>query len=115
MKPGTPVLTTGLSLSRVEANSLNPISDSPGSGPAVSFARSGITAKWDAKHQSLLELAEACDVPVRWSCRTGVCHTCITGLINGSVTYDPEPLERPAPGNLLMCCSYPNTDVTLDL
>jgi hypothetical protein len=23
---------------------------------------------------SLLELAEACDVPVRWSCRAGVCH-----------------------------------------
>jgi hypothetical protein len=37
-----------------------------------------------------LELAEACDVPVRWSCRTGVCHTCECGLISGSVKYDPE-------------------------
>jgi ferredoxin-NADP reductase/MOSC domain-containing protein YiiM len=55
----------------------------PGSGPAVSFARSGITAAWDPKFGSLLELAEACDVPVRWSCRTGVCHTCVTGLIGG--------------------------------
>ena len=44
----------------------------PGSGPPVSFARSGITAAWDPKFGSLLELAEACDVPVRWSCRTGV-------------------------------------------
>ena len=52
----------------------------PGSGPPVSFARSGITAAWDPKFGSLLELAEACDVPVRWSCRTGVCHTCMTGL-----------------------------------
>jgi ferredoxin-NADP reductase/MOSC domain-containing protein YiiM len=87
----------------------------PGSGPSVSFARSGITAAWDSKFGSLLELAEACDVPVRWSCRTGVCHICMTGLINGSVRYSPEPLERPAPGNLLMCCSQPDANVILDL
>jgi ferredoxin-NADP reductase len=86
-----------------------------GSGPPVTFARSGITAAWDPKYQSLLELAEACDIPVRWSCRTGVCHTCMTGLIAGSIVYSPEPLERPAPGNVLVCCSQPNADVTLDL
>ena len=87
----------------------------PGSGPPVSFARSGVTVAWDPKFGSLLELAEACDVPVRWSCRTGVCHTCMTGLIGGSIVYNPEPLERPAPGNVLVCCSQPNTGVTLDL
>jgi ferredoxin-NADP reductase/MOSC domain-containing protein YiiM len=87
----------------------------PGSGPPVSFARSGITVTWDSKFTSLLELAEACDVPVRWSCRTGVCHTCMTGLIAGSITYNPEPLERPARGNVLVCCSQPNAGVTLDL
>ena len=87
----------------------------PGSGPPVSFARSGITAAWDPKFGSLLELAEACDVPVRWSCRSGVCHTCMTGLISGSIAYNPEPLERPAPGNVLVCCSQPNAGVTLDL
>ena len=93
----------------------HPPQGSPGSGPPVSFARSGITAAWDPKFASLLELAEACDVPVRWSCRTGVCHTCMTGLINGSITYNPEPLERPAPGNVLVCCSQPGESVTLDL
>jgi hypothetical protein len=37
-------------------------------GPLASFARSGITARWNAsRYQSILELAEACDVPVRWS------------------------------------------------
>jgi ferredoxin-NADP reductase/MOSC domain-containing protein YiiM len=87
----------------------------PGSGPPISFARSGITVAWDPKFGSLLELAEACDVPVRWSCRTGVCHTCMTGLIGGSIIYNPEPLERPAPGNVLVCCSQPNAGVTLDL
>jgi len=87
----------------------------PGSGPPVSFARSGINTAWDPKFASLLELAEACDVPVRWSCRTGVCHTCMTGLIGGSITYNPEPLERPALGNVLVCCALPGGSVTLDL
>jgi ferredoxin-NADP reductase/MOSC domain-containing protein YiiM len=85
-----------------------------GLGPSVSFARSGITTGWDSKYQSLLELAEACDVPVRWSCRTGVCHNCMTGLIGGSTNYNPEPLERPAPGNVLLCCAQPDKDVVLD-
>jgi ferredoxin len=87
----------------------------PGSGAPVSFARSGITAAWDRKFASLLQLAEACDVPVRWSCRTGVCHTCMTGLIDGSISYNPEPRERPATGNVLVCRSQPNAGVTLDL
>ena len=85
-------------------------------GPLVSFARSGIAAHWNAsRYQSILELAEACDVPVRWSCRTGVCHTCESGLISGTVVYGPEPLEMPANGNLLVCCSQPKSDIVIDL
>jgi ferredoxin-NADP reductase len=86
-----------------------------GFGPQVSFARSGLALPWDAKYQSLLELAEACDVPVRWSCRTGVCHTCETALIAGEVEYDPEPLDPPAKGDALICCSRPRGEVILDL
>ena len=53
-----------------------------GTGPLVSFARSGVAAHWDpSAYQSLLELAEACDVPVRWACRSGVCHNCESGLV----------------------------------
>ncbi len=84
-------------------------------GPRVSFARSGIAVGWDPKYQSLLELAEACDVPVRWSCRTGVCHTCESGLISGTVSYQPEPLQAPAEGNVLICCSQPREEVVVDL
>ena len=85
-------------------------------GPLVSFARSGIAAHWKpSRYQSILELAEACDVPVRWSCRTGVCHNCESGLVSGAVAYDPEPLDKPADGNLLVCCSRPSGDVVVDL
>jgi ferredoxin-NADP reductase/MOSC domain-containing protein YiiM len=88
---------------------------STGPGPLVSFARSGLIVHWDPAFQSLLELAEACDVPVRWACRTGVCHTCESGLIAGTVGYQPEPLERSAEGNLLICCSQPQDEIVLDL
>jgi ferredoxin-NADP reductase/MOSC domain-containing protein YiiM len=86
-----------------------------GSGPLVSFARSGLNVRWAPKFQSLLELAEACDVPVRWACRTGVCHTCESGLVAGKVGYRPQPIDAPADGNLLICCSQPEGDVVIDL
>jgi len=84
-------------------------------GPKVAFARSGLTVSWASRYQNLLELAEACDVPAKWSCRTGVCHTCETGLISGSVSYQPEPIEPAADGNVLLCCSRPAEDVALDM
>jgi ferredoxin len=86
-----------------------------GTGPRVSFARSGITTRWPSTCGSLLELAEACDVPTRWSCRTGVCHTCESRLLDGRVSYAPEPLDPPTEGTLLVCCSRPAEDVVLDL
>ncbi len=86
-----------------------------GSGPLVSFARTGLNVPWGATFQSLLELAEACDVPTRWSCRTGVCHTCETSLVAGTVRYRPDPIEMPADGNVLICCSQPEGDVVIDL
>jgi ferredoxin-NADP reductase len=87
----------------------------PGSGALVSFARSGLNVRWGSNFHSLLELAEACDVPVRWSCRTGVCHTCETGLVAGKVAYRPDPVDPPGDGNALICCSQPEGDVVIDL
>ena len=87
----------------------------PGAGPSVAFARSGVTAAWDPRYANVLELAEACDVPVRWSCRTGVCHSCETAVLSGGVRYDPDPVEEPADGSTLICCSQPIEDLVLDL
>jgi ferredoxin-NADP reductase/MOSC domain-containing protein YiiM len=87
----------------------------PGDGPEVSFARSDVTTRWDPAYGSLLDLAEACDVPVRWSCRTGVCHTCDSSLMSGRVDYSPEPVDEPAEGSVLICSAQPADDVVLDL
>jgi ferredoxin-NADP reductase/MOSC domain-containing protein YiiM len=87
----------------------------PGDGPEVAFARSGLTVRWRRGYASLLELAEACDVPVRWSCRTGVCHTCETDVMSGTVSYAPDPVDEPVEGSALICCSQPRGDLVLDL
>jgi ferredoxin-NADP reductase/MOSC domain-containing protein YiiM len=85
----------------------------PGTGPMVTFARSGISTPFGGTN--LLGLAEACDVPTRWSCRTGVCHTCITPVLSGETTYSPTPLELPTDGQTLICCARPVNDLVLDM
>ena len=86
-----------------------------GTGPLVTFARSGITVPFAAERGSVLDLADACDVPTRWSCRTGVCHTCVTPLLSGDITYAPDPLEPPPDGQILICCAHPADDIVLDM
>jgi ferredoxin-NADP reductase/MOSC domain-containing protein YiiM len=93
----------------------HPPSGPPGTGPLVSFGRSNLSVRWDPSFGSLLDLAEACDVPSSFGCRTGVCHNCAAGLVGGEVSYRPEPLDQPAPGQVLVCCAQPATDLWLDL
>jgi ferredoxin-NADP reductase/ferredoxin len=108
-----PGVTPGIAATPARAP--HPPAGTPGRGPTVEFARSNLAIPWDDDFGSLLELAEACDVPVRWSCRTGVCHTCETTLIAGDVEYSPDPVEPPADGSALICCSAPREDLVLDL
>ena len=87
----------------------------PGTGPTVTFARSNLAVAWDERFRSLLDLADACDVPVGFGCRIGVCHNCESGLLAGAIEYDPDPLEPPPDGRILVCCSHPASELTLDL
>jgi ferredoxin-NADP reductase/ferredoxin len=87
----------------------------PGLGPTVTFSRSNLTVVWDDRYPSLLDFAEACDVPVGFGCRNGTCHTCESGLLAGEVSYDTEPLEPPPDGRVLVCSSRPSSELTLDL
>ncbi|OJZ75461.1 sulfurase [Mycobacterium paraffinicum] len=86
-----------------------------GTGPPITFARSGLTAAWSSAYGSILDLAEACDVPTRFSCRSGVCHLCVTGVVAGRAVYVQQPLEPPEPGTVLICSAAPETDLVLDL
>jgi ferredoxin-NADP reductase/MOSC domain-containing protein YiiM/ferredoxin len=86
-----------------------------GSGPAITFVRSNLAVPWDERYASLLDFAEACAVPVGFGCRNGVCHNCESGLLAGAVTYDTDPLEPPPDGRILVCCTRPTSELTLDL
>jgi ferredoxin-NADP reductase/MOSC domain-containing protein YiiM/ferredoxin len=108
-----PGLTPGIAAKPARAP--HPPAGEPGDGPTIEFARSDLAVPWSSGYPSLLELAEACDVPVRWSCRTGVCHNCESTLIAGRLDYSPDPVEPPAEGSALICCSQPRDDVVLDL
>jgi ferredoxin len=81
----------------------------------VTFSRSSLTVRWDDRYPSLLDLAEACDVPVGFGCRNGTCHNCETGLLAGDVAYHTEPLEPPPDGRVLVCSTHPTSELTLDL
>jgi ferredoxin-NADP reductase/MOSC domain-containing protein YiiM len=93
----------------------HPPAGQPGTGPPVTFARSGLTVAWSPQYGSLLEFSEACDVPTRYSCRSGVCHICETAVMAGTVDYLTAPLEPPTEGSILICCSAPRTELILDL
>jgi ferredoxin-NADP reductase/MOSC domain-containing protein YiiM len=93
----------------------HPPAGAVGEGPSVHFMRSGLSVPWSARNASLLELAEACDVPVRWSCRTGVCHNCECAVVDGELEYVIEPVDRPPDGRTLLCCAVPKSDVVLEL
>jgi ferredoxin-NADP reductase/MOSC domain-containing protein YiiM len=87
----------------------------PGTGPSITFARSGLTVNWSAEYGNILDLAEACDVPTRFSCRSGVCHVCETGVVAGATRYVQAPLEPPDKGTVLICSAAPQGDLVLDL
>jgi ferredoxin-NADP reductase/MOSC domain-containing protein YiiM len=102
-------------LAHTETGEGDAYQDGPSIGLQVDFVKSGVTARWNPRFSSLLELAEANNIPVKWSCRSGVCRNCECILLEGRLTYSPEPLDEPSIGKALICCATPSTAVRLDL
>jgi ferredoxin len=81
----------------------------------IAFSESGITAKWDPEYENLLEFAEDQGVFPDFSCRSGICHTCQYELMKGKVDYTFEPLDPPYPGQVLLCCARPRSNLVIDV
>lgn len=81
----------------------------------VEFRKSGITAAWDGTADSLLAFAEEQGLKPAFSCRAGICGTCVSRIVSGEVSYFEDPLEDLDEGELLLCCSRPKTAIVLDL
>ena len=84
-------------------------------GIEVSFARSGVRANWDPACESILDLAERHGLNPDYSCRSGICHTCMCELVEGEVEYLEQPLEEPDPGCVLICCSRPKSNLVIEV
>ena len=84
-------------------------------GIQVTFARSGVTAGWDPACETILDLAERHGLNPDYSCRSGICHTCLCEVVEGEVEYLEEPLDEPDPGQVLICCSRPKTSLVLEV
>ena len=81
--------------------------------PAVCFMPSGKTLSWDPSCQSLLEFAERAGFEPSFSCRAGLCGSCASELIDGTVEYIEQPLDEPRDGEVLLCCARPSSAVTI--
>ncbi len=86
---------------------------SSGDTPRVRFADAGLEAGWDPSFECLLDFAEAQGLNPAFSCRAGICSTCMCELTEGDVDYPVEPLEMPPAGKVLICCAKPRGDITL--
>ncbi len=84
-------------------------------GPMVHFAKSGLSIAWDPALENLLAFAEEQGLMPDHSCRAGTCESCKTKVLTGDTEYLFQPFEVPADGTVLICCSKPRGDVTLDL
>ncbi len=82
----------------------------------IVFARSNKTIAWDANAESILDFAEANDLNPPYSCRQGICGTCMCKLLEGEVEYQETPTAEIDQGAVLICISKPKTSkVVLDL
>lgn len=82
----------------------------------VVFAESSKTDTWRSDDGSLLEFAEANDLNPAYSCRQGICGTCMCRILEGEVDYQETPIATIDDGSVLICISTPKTArVVLDL
>jgi ferredoxin-NADP reductase/phenylpropionate dioxygenase-like ring-hydroxylating dioxygenase large terminal subunit len=83
----------------------------------VRFQKSAKGAEWSAARGTLLEFAESLGLAPKFSCRSGICGTCTTGIVEGAVDYLEDPVAPRGPNEVLLCCSVPRpgTSVVLDL
>lgn len=81
----------------------------------VHFSRSNLTVDWANDSISLLKLAEQQGLTPDYSCRSGICNSCKSPLLEGEVKYFVQPLEQPRADEVLLCCSRPLGRVVIDL
>lgn len=82
----------------------------------IVFAKSGKTLTWEDSDGTILEFAEANGIEADYSCRQGICLTCMCKINEGEVEYEEPPAGTPDEGSVLICVAKPKSSkVVLDL
>jgi MOSC domain-containing protein YiiM/ferredoxin-NADP reductase len=82
----------------------------------VKFAKSGVTAIWKRENGTLLDVAEAAGVTAPSDCRSGLCGTCVTRILEGEVAHLALDGVEPDAAEALLCCAVPvTTSLVVDL
>jgi uncharacterized protein len=82
----------------------------------IVFIKSGKTLNWKQGDGSILEFAEANKIYPPFSCRVGICGTCMCKIRGGEVAYQEEPSAEIDEGSVLICVSQPGSSrVVLDI
>ena len=87
----------------------------PSAGFAVTFKQAGVSGTWDPAFGTLLDMAEKLGLNPPYSCRSGICQTCLCAVDSGEVEYLEEPLDPPDEGSALICSARPVGDIVIDL
>jgi ferredoxin-NADP reductase len=83
-------------------------------GSTVSCTRSDITVN-AAAGPTLLDAVETAGLRPATGCRTGICHTCSTRLVAGSVVDVRDGRRKTAPTAVQICVNTADGDIQLDL
>ena len=81
----------------------------------VTFARSEMVVPWNPDSASVLQLAREQGIDIGTGCEYGDCGTCMTRLLEGTVTYKYPPGARIDPGCCLPCVCRPASSIVLDI
>ena len=82
----------------------------------ITFAASGKTLTWQQGDGTILEFAEENGIDPAYSCRQGICLTCMCQIKEGEVDYIESPTNEPDAGSILICISQPKSKkLVLDL
>jgi uncharacterized protein len=102
------ILKTSTAVEAITTERIDPVE--------VVFSKSGKTHTWHPANGTILEFAEANNLRPDYSCRAGVCGTCMCRILEGEVEYEESPAASVDPGSVLICISRPKTArVVLDL